>query len=53
MAAVSYHFGSLKSLCDAAVKYIFERCLAAQEEAVRALGAELRSMISRPPSRAR
>jgi AcrR family transcriptional regulator len=40
VAAVSYHFGSLKSLCDAAVEYALERYLAAQREAVGALGAE-------------
>jgi AcrR family transcriptional regulator len=40
VAAVSYHFGSLKSLCDAAVGHALERYLDAQEEAVGALGAE-------------
>jgi AcrR family transcriptional regulator len=40
VAAVSYHFGSLKSLCDAAVEHALERYLEAQEEAVGALGAE-------------
>jgi AcrR family transcriptional regulator len=40
VAAVSYHFGSLKSLCDAAIEYALERYLGAQQEAVRALGAE-------------
>jgi AcrR family transcriptional regulator len=40
VAAVSYHFGSLKSLCDAAVEHALERYLDAQEEAVDALGAE-------------
>jgi AcrR family transcriptional regulator len=40
VAAVSYHFGSLKSLCDAAVEHALERYLDAQEEAVGALGAE-------------
>src|ERR1700736_3233911 len=38
VAAVSYHFGSLKSLCDAAVEHALERYLDAQEEAVSALG---------------
>ena len=27
VAAVSYHFGSLKSLCDAAIEYALERYL--------------------------
>jgi AcrR family transcriptional regulator len=40
VAAVSYHFGSLKSLCDAAVDYALERYLAAQEEAVGTLGED-------------
>ena len=33
VAAVSYHFGSLKSLCDAAVEHALERYLDAQQEA--------------------
>ena len=40
VAAVSYHFGSLQSLCDAAVERALERYLDAQEEAVGALGPE-------------
>src|SRR3984893_11865690 len=40
VAAVSYHFGSLKSLCDAAVEHALERYLDAQEEEVSALGPE-------------
>jgi AcrR family transcriptional regulator len=40
VAAVSYHFGSLKSLCDAAVEHALERYLDAQEEAVSALSPE-------------
>lgn len=40
VAAVSYHFGSLKSLRDAAIGYALERYLDAQQEAVSALGAE-------------
>jgi AcrR family transcriptional regulator len=40
VAAVSYHFGSLKSLCDAAVEHALERYLDAQSEAVSALGPE-------------
>ena len=39
VAAVSYHFGSLKSLRDAAIEYALERYLDAQQEAVSALGA--------------
>jgi AcrR family transcriptional regulator len=40
VAAVSYHFGSLRSLCDAAIEYALERYLDAQEEAVAALEPE-------------
>ena len=40
VAAVSYHFGSLKSLCDAAIEYALERYLDAQQEAVSALEPE-------------
>ncbi len=40
VAAVSYHFGSLKSLRDAAVEQALERYLNAQQEAVSALGPE-------------
>src|SRR5947208_1702342 len=40
VAAVSYHFGSLKSLCDAAIEHALERYLDAQQEAVSALTAE-------------
>ena len=57
VAAVSYHFGSLKSLCDAAVEYALERYLTAQREAVGALGAEasleeLAAAFARPMMRA-
>jgi AcrR family transcriptional regulator len=38
VAAVSYHFGSLQSLCDAAVQHAVERYLDAQQEAVDELG---------------
>jgi AcrR family transcriptional regulator len=38
VAAVSYHFGSLRSLCDAAVEHALERYLDAQQEAVGTLG---------------
>jgi AcrR family transcriptional regulator len=53
VAAVSYHFGSLKSLCDAAVEYALERYLDAQQEAVSALKPEstlleLASAFARP-----
>src|SRR2546421_12286300 len=40
VAAVSYHFGSLKSLCDAAIEQALERYLDAQQAAVSALGPE-------------
>jgi AcrR family transcriptional regulator len=40
VAAVSYHFGSLKSLCDAAIEHALERYLDAQQGAVSALGPE-------------
>jgi AcrR family transcriptional regulator len=40
VAAVSYHFGSLRALCDAAVEHALERYLDAQEEAIRALEPE-------------
>src|SRR5271165_2302754 len=38
VAAVSYHFGSLRSLCDAAIEDALDRYLDAQQEAVSALG---------------
>src|SRR3954449_11274657 len=40
VAAVSYHFGSLKSLCDVAIEHAFERYLETQERAVSTLGPE-------------
>jgi len=57
VAAVSYHFGSLKSLCDASVEYALERYLDAQEEAVTALDPEstleeLAAAFARPMMRA-
>src|ERR1700709_975642 len=57
VAAVSYHFGSLKSLCDAAVEYALERYLDAQQEAVSALGTRdsldtLAAAFARPMTRA-
>jgi AcrR family transcriptional regulator len=40
VAAVSYHFGSLKSLFDAAIEHALERYLDAQREALNTLGPE-------------
>ena len=40
VAAVSYHFGSLKSLCEAAIEQGLERYLDAQDEALDTLGPE-------------
>jgi AcrR family transcriptional regulator len=40
VSAVSYHFGSLKALCDTAVEHALERYLEAQEAAVSALGPQ-------------
>jgi AcrR family transcriptional regulator len=40
VSAVSYHFGSLKSLHDEAIEHALERYLDAQQEAVSALGSE-------------
>ena len=40
VAAVSYHFGSLKALSDAAIKRAAERYLEAQQTALSALDAE-------------
>jgi AcrR family transcriptional regulator len=40
VAAVSYHFGSLKSLFDAAIENALERYLGAQQAAVSAVPAE-------------
>jgi AcrR family transcriptional regulator len=57
VAAVSYHFGSLGSLCEAAIEDALERYLNAQQEAVGALGAEstledLAAAFARPMMRA-
>ena len=57
VAAVSYHFGSLKSLCDEAIEYALERYLTAQEEAIGTLdeGAsieQLAAAFARPMVRA-
>ena len=40
VAAVSYHFGSLESLCDAAIEDALERYLDAQQAALSTLGSE-------------
>jgi AcrR family transcriptional regulator len=40
VAAVSYHFGSLQALCDAALEDALERYLDAQQDAVSELGPE-------------
>ena len=57
VASVSYHFGSLKSLCDAAIEQALERYLDAQQEAVNTLGPEstleeLAAAFARPMMRA-
>jgi AcrR family transcriptional regulator len=53
VAAVSYHFGSLGSLCEAAIEDALERYLDAQQDAVSALGPdatleELAAAFARP-----
>ena len=57
VAAVSYHFGSLKSLRDAAIEQALERYLEAQQEAVGSLDPdstleELAAAFARPMIRA-
>jgi AcrR family transcriptional regulator len=57
VAAVSYHFGSLGSLCGAAIEHALERYLDAQQEAVGVLGPEstleqLAAAFARPMIRA-
>ena len=57
VAAVSYHFGSLKSLRDEAIEHALERYLDAQQEAVSALDSkatleELAAAFARPMMRA-
>ena len=57
VAAVSYHFGSLKSLCDAAIEHALKRYLDAQQAELSALGAkptvaELAAAFARPAIRA-
>jgi AcrR family transcriptional regulator len=53
VAAVSYHFGSLQGLCDAAIEHALERYLDAQIQATGALEtgsslAELAAAFARP-----
>lgn len=57
VSAVSYHFGSLKALCDEAIERALEQYLDAQIEAVASLGAdagveELAAAFARPMVRA-
>ena len=57
VAAASYHFGSLKLLCEAAIEHALERYLDAQEEALKTLGQEstlqeLATAFARPMMRA-
>jgi AcrR family transcriptional regulator len=57
VAAVSYHFGSLRSLCEAALEHALERYLDAQQEALSTLGPEstleeLAAAFARPMIRA-
>jgi AcrR family transcriptional regulator len=57
VAAVSYHFGSLKTLCDAAVEHALERYLDAQQESLATLAPEstleaLAAAFARPMMRA-
>jgi AcrR family transcriptional regulator len=57
VAAVSYHFGSLKTLCDAAIEHALERYLDAQMSAVDSLDStssieELAAAFTRPMLRA-
>jgi AcrR family transcriptional regulator len=57
IAAVSYHFGSLKSLCDAAIEHALELYLDAQQETVASLDAKssldaLATAFARPMIRA-
>jgi AcrR family transcriptional regulator len=57
VAAVSYHFGSLKTLCDSAIEHALEQYLDAQINAVASLDArssieDLAAAFSRPMLRA-
>ncbi|MEV0908011.1 TetR/AcrR family transcriptional regulator [Streptomyces hokutonensis] len=57
VAAVSYHYGSLKALCDSAIEHALERYLDAQLLALNALGStatlqDLAAAFARPMMRA-
>ena len=57
VSAVSYHFGSLKALCDAAIEHALERYLDAQIDAVASLHSDssledLAAAFARPMMRA-
>ncbi|MET8029145.1 TetR/AcrR family transcriptional regulator [Streptomyces avermitilis] len=57
VAAVSYHFGSLKALCDSAIEHALERYLDAQILALDSLGStstlqEVAAAFARPMVRA-
>ena len=57
VSAVSYHFGSLKTLCEAAIEHALERYLDAQMDAVASLGTtssieDLAAAFTRPMMRA-
>ncbi|MEV6054727.1 TetR family transcriptional regulator [Streptomyces sp. NPDC052107] len=57
VAAVSYHFGSLKALCDSAIEHALERYLDAQILALDSVGSastlqELAAAFARPMVRA-
>jgi AcrR family transcriptional regulator len=57
VAAVSYHFGSLKALCDSAIEHALERYLDAQIVALDSLGStstlrEVAAAFARPMVRA-
>lgn len=57
VSAVSYHFGSLRALCDAAVEHALDRYLDAQIDAVASLDAtstveDLAAAFARPMMRA-
>ncbi|MFJ4782269.1 TetR/AcrR family transcriptional regulator [Streptomyces sp. NPDC088794] len=57
VAAVSYHFGSLKALCDSAIEHALERYLDAQMLALDSLGPtatlqDLATAFARPMMRA-
>ena len=57
VSAVSYHFGSLKALCDSAIENALERYLDAQIDEVASLGAasgieDLAAAFARPMMRA-